>query len=686
PSRLPNLLVNGTVGIAVGMATNIPPHNLNEVIAATVALIDNPALEVLDLMKHIQGPDFPTGGIIHGKAGIAMAYKHGQGRAIVRSKTHMEDIAGRTAIVVDEIPYQVNKAAMIEHIADLHRDKIIEGIHDIRDESDRDGMRVVIELKKDAVPEIILNGLFKHSRMQVTCGIINLCLVNNVPQILPLKDLLQYFIDHRIDIVTKRTQFELRKAQERAHLLEGLKIAIEDIDTAIALIRKSPSATEAKVALMKKFPLDDVQTQAILDMKLQRLTALERGKIIEEHAGLMVQIADYQSILASRPKILNIIKSELLEVSEKYGDKRKTEIVESDVDVDMEDLIEDRNDVVTITHEGYIKRVSLDTYRSQRRGGKGIVATTTKDTDFVEKIFVAHTKSYLLFFTNKGQVHWLKVYNVPEGSRQSKGKAVVNLLTLEEGERVCAILPVREFTEGNFLVLATKNGTIKKSSLQDFSNPRAGGIRAIKLVENDELITAELTDGNQQIILATKDGIAIRFDEKDARELGRVSQGVRGIKLEENDSVVGMVIADDSKTLLTITEHGYGKRTPVSEYRLIGRGGKGVINIQTSERNGKVVSVLPVTDETGILLISRNGITIRTRANDISVIGRNTQGVRLMKLEETDRVVSCAVVANEDEPPENADDNAPITPPKSPEPIQVVSDFVTQTDEAPDKQ
>ena len=649
PAKLPNLLINGSVGIAVGMATNVPPHNLTEVGSAVIALIEKPELESVDLMEYVKGPDFPTKGIIYGKLGLYSAYKTGHGRIIVRARLHEEEVGSRHAIIIDEIPYQVNKSNLIEEIAQLVRDKVIEGIHDIRDESDRDGMRVVIELKKDAVVEIIINQLFKHSRLQVTVSIMNLCLVNNIPRILTLKEIIQYFIDHRFIVVTKRTQFELKKAEERAHILLGLKTAIDNLDKAIELIKKSPGAAEAKIALIAAFPLDEIQAQAILDMRLQRLTGLERNKIVDEHKGLLATISELQSILASKEKIFGIIKTETKDIVDRFGDARKTEIVDADMDIEIEDLIEDRDDVVTITHEGYIKRVSLDTYRSQKRGGRGIVGTTTKDTDFVEKVFVAHTKSSILFFTNKGQVHWLKVYQVPEGARQAKGKAIVNLLSLQPGERVTTAIPVKTFDPDKYLILCTKQGTVKKSSLQEFANPRNGGIRAIKLVDDDELIKAELTDGKSQVILATKLGIAIRFDEADAREVGRVSQGVRGIKLDDGDEVIGMVIADDSKTLLTITGNGYGKRTAVSEYRLIGRGGKGVINIQTTDRNGGVVAILPVDDETGVLFMSKNGITLRTRADGISVIGRNTQGVRLMRLEETDLVVSATMVPVENE-------------------------------------
>ncbi|MFT7615271.1 MAG: DNA gyrase subunit A [Candidatus Woesearchaeota archaeon] len=648
PSKVPSLLVNGSVGIAVGMATNIPPHNLREIGNALIALIDNPEIEAVELINYVQGPDFPTGGIIHGRHGIYSAYKDGTGKVKVRAKTHVEEVHGRQAIIIDEVPYQVNKAQTIENIASLVKDKVIEGVHDIRDESDRTGMRVVFELKRDANIDVTLNQLFKHSRFQVTCGIINLCLVNNVPRILNLKEMLEYFLKHRFEVVTRRTQFELTKAQNRAHILIGLKIAIDNLDEAITIIRGAKNGSEAKEALMQSFPLDDIQSQAILDMKLQRLTGLEREKIVSEYNVIIDLIKELQVILDSRERKLTIIRDETKELIDKYGDERRTQIVDGALDVDDEDFIADEDDVVTITHSGYIKRINVDTYKAQRRGGRGIIATTTKEEDFVEKIFVAHSKSYLLFFTSLGQVHWLKVWQIPEGSRQSKGKAIVNLIPLQEGEEISAVIPVKEFTEGNSLILATKKGTVKKSSILDFSRPRQGGIRAIRLLDDDVLIGAALTTGSQEVILATRKGNAIRFDERNAREMGRVSQGVRGIRLNEDDHVVGMVIADDSQTLLTITENGYGKRTKIEEYRLINRGGKGVINISCSERNGNVIAVLPVEDETHLLFISKKGITIRTRADQISVIGRNTQGVRLMRLDQEDLVVSAAVVAHED--------------------------------------
>jgi DNA gyrase subunit A len=676
PSAFPNLLVNGSVGIAVGMATNIPPHNMGEVCDAIIALLNDDTLSATDLCELVHGPDFPTAGIICGRSGIRQAYTTGHGKVIVRSKTHFEEVHGRSAIIIDEVPYQVNKAALIEGMAELVKNKVVEGIHDIRDESNRKGIRVVIELKKDAQADVILNLLFKHSRMQVTCGINNLCLVNNVPQVLNIKEMLTYFIDHRFTVIKNRTVFDLDKAQKRAHILLGLKIAIDNLDRTIEIIRGSKEPSVAKQLLCTEFTIDDIQAQAILDLRLQRLTGLERDKLIEEHKQILALIAELESILASKEKIYGIIKSETKDIREKFSDERRTQISDLELgDHNIEDFIEDEDVVVTITHGGYIKRIPLTTYKAQRRGGKGVIATTTKDEDSVERIFVSHSKSYILFFTNHGQVHWLKVYHIPEGSRQARGRAIVNLLNLSEGERVTAFIPVNEFRSDQFLVLCTKQGVIKKTSLDAYSRPRVGGIHAVKLDDGDELIHAGLTSGQDEFLIATHGGLAARFDENNVRELGRVSRGVRAIKLEEGDFVIGMVITPRDKvteqSILTITENGYGKRTQLTEYRLINRGGKGVINIQTSERNGNVVAVKGVNNESGILLISKNGISIRTRADQISVIGRNTQGVRIMNLSEGDKVVSCALVVRDDEEVEPE----PIVelPPESKPHTQIIS-------------
>tara|TARA_Y100000310_G_scaffold342247_1_gene444641 strand:+ start:47923 stop:50391 length:2469 start_codon:yes stop_codon:yes gene_type:complete len=648
PSKVPNLLVNGSSGIAVGMATNIPPHNMPEIIDGVIKQIDNPAITIEELMQGIKGPDFPTGATICGRSGIKSAYKTGRGKVIVRAKTKIEEVKDRKKIIVTEIPYMVNKAETITQIADMVRDKKINGISDIRDESDRQGIRIVIELRKDANADVLLNQLYAHSRLQVTFGIIMVALVNNVPKLLNLSQLIQYYIDHRKDVVRKRTLFDLNKAQKRAHILEGLIIALNNLDKTIKLVKESRSVEDAKTSLISNFSLSEEQSVAILEMRLQRLTSLEQEKVKKEHQDLLKLIAELKAILQSPQKILDIIKQELLELKQNYGDDRKTEILDTEAtSFEMEDVIEESNCVITITHSGYIKRQLLQTYRQQRRGGKGLIATTTKEEDFVKDIFIASTHSYILLFTNKGKVHWVKVYDIPEASRQARGKAIVNLASLQSDEKVTAYVPVKAFDDTQYLIMATKKGTIKKTSLAAYSNPRKGGIVAITLDPDDRLINVKLTDGNKEIILATRNGIAVRFNENDVRPTGRSSQGVRGIRLSADDSVIGMVVATNKKTLLTVTENGYGKRTKVEEYRLISRGGSGVRNIICSERNGKVVSINSVSDENQIMLISKNGITIRMSVSQISVIGRATQGVRLIKLHENDKLVSVAKILKE---------------------------------------
>ena len=648
PSKLPNLLVNGTSGIAVGMATNIPPHNAGEVIDAIIRQVDNPDISIEEIISIIQGPDFPTGALIYGRNGIREAYLNGRGKILVRSKTTIEQEKSKSTIIVNEIPFMVNKSELLEEIADLVRDKKIIGISDLRDESDRHGIRVVIELKKDADSNVVLNQLFQHSRLQTTFGIIMLALVNNEPKVLNIKQLIHYYIDHRKDVVRKRTLFELNKAQTRAHILEGLIVALANISNVIKLIKESKSVENAKVALASNYNLTNEQAVAILEMRLQRLTSLEQEKIRQEHSDLLKLIEELESILSSPQKILDIIKKELTELKEKYNDARRTQIIGLETaELVTEDLIKDEEMAITITNSGYIKRLPLQTYKLQHRGGKGVIATTTKDEDIVKDIFVASTHSYILFFTNKGKVHWLKVYNIPEASRIARGKAIINILELGSDEIVTAFVPVRNFDNSHYLIMTTKKGTVKKTELMAYGNPRRHGILAITLEQNDELIDVELTDGNQQIILATKDGLAVRFEERNVRPTGRSAQGVRGISLKGSDEVIGMVVASDEKTLLSVTENGYGKRTPISEYRLINRGGSGVINIQCSERNGKVVSISSLTDNEDVIFISKDGIIIRVPATDISVIGRNTQGVRVMKLEEKDRVVAAVKVARE---------------------------------------
>ena len=648
PSRIPNLLINGSSGIAVGMATNIPPHNITEVCSAGIALIDNPNLNNFELMHHVKGPDFPTGGTILGREGIKSAYNTGRGSVVVRAKTEVEVHAGRQRIIVTEIPYQINKSNLIEQIADAVRNKIIQGISDLRDESDREGMRIVIELKKDANPELVLNQLFKHSALESSFGIINLAIVNGEPKVLGLKELLQHYILHRKDVITRRTRYELRKTEERLHILEGLIIALNNIDEVVQRIKKSQGTKEATEALISDYKLTEIQAKEILEMKLQKLSSLEQGKIREEDTKLKNYALELKEILQSEKKVLDLIKKDLTEVKEKYGDKRRTQIEEAEfAEMEEQQLIEKQDVVVTISHAGYVKRIPVDTYRAQKRGGKGIIAAETREEDYIEDLFTANTHSSILFFTNLGQVHWLRVYEIPEGSRQAKGKAIVNLLNLKENEKVSAFIPVDKFDEQHYLVLATKQGTVKKTNLMEYSRPRQGGIKGIVLEDKDELIGAKLTDGNKELMLVTKNGLAARFNEEDARSIGRTSKGVRGISLKDQDEVVSLLIAEPGKTIFTITENGFGKRSEVEEYRLIGRGGVGVINIQCSDRNGTVVTSLCVDNNDELMIISKNGITIRTPVQGINVIGRNTQGVKVMKLEDGDEVVSATKVAQE---------------------------------------
>jgi len=648
PAKVPNLLVNGSSGIAVGMATNIPPHNMSEVVDGIIEFIDNPESSVEDLMKHIKGPDFPTGGIIY-SSGLRNAYKFGRGRLIVRARTKIEEKKDRKSIIITEIPYQINKSLLVEQIAELVKIKRIHGIHDLRDESDREGMRIVVELLKSANQDVVLNQLYKHTRLQNTFGVNLLALVDNEPKTLSLVALIKNYVMHRQNVVTRRTKFELNKAEKRAHILEGIIVALKNINPIVELIKKSKNVETARKLLKSRYKLSSEQAQAILDMRLQRLTSLEQKKVLEEHKSLLKLIAELKEILASKEKILEIIKNELLELKQQFGDERRTEIIEGgeEPEIEIEDLIKKEDMIVTITHNGYIKRLPMDTYKQQRRGGKGVIGASTKEEDFVEHLFIANTHSYILFFTDKGQVHWLKVYKIPEASRQSRGKAIVNMIEIEKGEKIASFIPVREFDDKYNLFLMTKKGIVKKTNLVAYSRPRRGGIRAIIVDEDDKLISAKLTDSNQQIILASKKGMAVKFHERDARPIGRTSRGVIGMRLKKGDEVIGAVIANDNETLLTITENGFGKRTRISEYRLINRGGIGVINIRCSERNGDVVSIKSVMDDDELMFISRNGIIIRTSASDVSIIGRNTQGVRLMRMLENDKVVAAAKVINE---------------------------------------
>ncbi len=644
PGKFPNLLVNGSSGIAVGMATNIPPHNIGEVCRAVVAVIDDPELKDESLSKIVKGPDFPTGGIIFGRAGIRDAQLTGRGRVVVRARANIETFKnGRESIIVTEIPYAVNKSALIEAIAGLVREDKIVGISDLRDESDREGMRIVMELKRDGNAHVVLNQLFKHTQMQVTFGVIMLALVDNRPRVLTLKQILQEFIEHRVIMVRKRSEFELRKAEARAHILEGLKLALDKIDAIIKTIRAQRTPEEAKGALMKEFGLSDPQAQAIVDMRLGRLTGLEREKIEEEYAELLKTIEKLRTILASRGNILAVVKDETKEIAEHFGDERRTEIVDDSGEFAIEDLIAEEDMVITISHLGYIKRLPVGTYRRQGRGGRGITGATTREEDFVEHLFIASTHQYILFLTDRGRCHWLKVFERPEGGRTSRGKAIVNLLPLEKDEQVRAFVPVREFTEDHFLVMGTKNGVIKKTFLTEFSRPRKSGIIALQLDEGDTLIGAAITDGAHDILMAKSGGKAIRFHEKDVRAMGRGARGVRGVELEDDEAVVGMVcVKGENSSILVVTENGYGKRTQLEDYRITNRGGKGIITVKTTDRNGRLVAIKEVVPEDELMIVTRKGIVIRMSIANVSEIGRNTQGVRLMKLDPDDQVVSVA--------------------------------------------
>ncbi|HEX9741491.1 MAG TPA: DNA gyrase subunit A, partial [Nitrospiraceae bacterium] len=659
PARAPNLLINGAGGIAVGYATNIPTHNVAEIINGLVTLIEDPETTIAQLMKDIPGPDFPTAGFIYGTGGIKQAYETGRGLLTLRAKVSVEvdERTDRSSLIVTEVPYQVNKANLIEKIAELTQDKKMEGISDLRDESDRDGVRIVIELKKNEIPQVVLNNLFKHTQLQTTFGVIMLALVNNRPEVLNLKQILEYFIEHRREVVVRRTAFELRKAEERAHILEGLKIAIDNLDAVIKLIRGSASPDVARSGLMRQFELSEAQSNAILEMKLQRLTQLERNKLVEEYQELLKRIEYLKSVLASEPLVRKIIKDELLAVKESYKDERRTQILKEEAEISVEDLIAEEEVVVTVSHAGYIKRNPVSLYRAQRRGGKGKIGMGIRDEDFVESLFTASSHDYLLFFTDAGKVYWLKVHEIPEAGRAAKGKALVNLLALKDDEKVTAILPVKEFREDRFVVMATKQGVIKKTELSAYGNPRQGGIIALTLDEGDKLIGVDITDGQREILLGTRQGIVIRFKEDEARPMGRTAHGVRGITLEEGNEVIGMetITPDSTTSILTVTEGGFGKRTTVTEYRVQGRGGKGIISIKTTEKNGLAVSFLQVRDDDEIMLMAAKGKILRCKVNDLREIGRNTQGVRVLDLEgDDDRVVGVACIAErEEEPPEN---------------------------------
>lgn len=649
PTRIPALLINGSSGIAVGMASNIPPHNIVEIINAVVHLIDKPESTVLDLMEYVSGPDFPTGGIILGRTGIRSAYETGRGIIKVRSKATIETFetsGSRDRIVIHEIPYQVNKSNMIIQIAELVKEKRIEGIHDIRDESDRQGIRVVIELKKDADPNILLNQLYKMTQMQTSFGINMLAICNGVPKTINLKDTIRHFILHRKDVVTRRTRYELSEAEKRAHILEGLKRAIDNIDEVIEIIRNSASTDDARNSLMSRFAFSRPQAVSILEMKLSRLTGLERDKIVSEYEELLKKISWYKEILTNESTLFGVIKTELEEIKTRYGDGRKTDIVNYEGDLDMEDLIADEDMVVTLTTENYIKRTPLDLYRKQKRGGKGINAINPKENDFVKDIFVSSSHTLLLIFTSYGKVYWTKVYQLPEAGRNSRGKPIINLVNVEKDEKVAAILPIKDFVEGQFIMMGTKKGTVKKTDMMEYSIQRTNGKKAIKLNEGDELIEVKITKGDDDIVLATKAGLSIRFNEKDVRPMGRVAAGVRGIRLSKDNEVVNMDVIEPDTTLLSITDKGIGKRTPIEDYRLQSRGGKGIITIKTSPENGYVVGVLKVNESDEAMLITSNGQAIRIPVSGISIIGRNTKGVRLFRVGAGEHVVSITKIVD----------------------------------------
>ena len=646
PSALPNLLVNGSSGIAVGMATNIPPHNLSEVIEALVLLLDQPDSTLEELMECIPGPDFPTAGFIHGRQGIIEAYRTGRGFLQMRARCVVEasQRADRESVIISEIPYQLNKTKLLERIADMVRNKKIEGIADLRDESDRQGMRIVVELKRDAVSQVVINQLYANTQLQSTFGVIMLALVDNQPRVLGLREMLSYYLQHRREVVIRRTTYDLERAREREHILAGLMIALDHLDEVIQRIRAAAAPAEARQALMQRFALSEVQAQAILDMRLQRLTGLERDKIMQEHAEVRDTIREFEAILASEERIRGIIKAELLEIRDKYGDVRRTEIIEAEEEINVEDLIAEEDMVVTKSHAGYLKRQPTSLYQSQRRGGKGKIAMQTREEDFVEQLFVASTHDYLLFFTNIGKVHWLKVYEIPQAGRAARGKAAVNLLQLQPGEHISTVIPIRRFEVDRFLIMATKKGVVKKTELTAYSNPRQTGIIALTLDDGDELIRVGVTRGDQDIFLATRRGISIRFKEADVRSIGRTARGVIGIRLEEDDEVIGMEVLSEGSTILTVSEGGYGKRTSATEYRVQSRGGKGLINLRLTPKTGVVVGIRQVFDEDDIMVLSNQGNLVRLRVMDISRIGRNTQGVRLINLTAEQRLVGVARV------------------------------------------
>ncbi|WP_339238911.1 DNA gyrase subunit A [Paenibacillus sp. FSL R5-0517] len=651
PARFPNLLVNGVGGIAVGMATNIPPHNLGEVIDGVQAMIQNPDITSMELMDYIQGPDFPTSGYILGRSGIRQAYQTGRGSVTMRAKTNIEENNNKARIIVTELPYQVNKARLVEKIAELVRDKKIDGITDLRDESDRNGMRIVIELRRDVNPGVVLNNLYKHTSMQSTFGINMLAIVNKEPKILNLREVLYHYLQHQIEVIRRRTQFELKKAEARAHILEGLRIALDHIDEIITLIRSSSNADAAREGLIERFSLSHDQAQAILDMRLQRLTGLERERIENEYNELMVKIREYREILANEHLVLEIISTELQEIRDRFSDDRRTEITVGEESILDEDLIPREEVIITITHTGYVKRLPVSTYRSQKRGGRGVVGMDTKDTDFVEHLFVTNSHNYLMFFTDKGKVYRLKAYEIPELGRTARGTPIINLIQIEQGESVNAVIPVQEFESDRFLFFATRQGVVKKTPLEDYTNIRKGGLIGISLRDDDILIDVKLTDGQQEIIMGTAHGMSIRFSESNVRSMGRSATGVKGITLDEQDAVIGMDVVDKDLDVLIVTAKGYGKRTPVSDYRMQTRGGKGIKTINVTEKNGAVVSLKMVKTEEDLMIITSSGTLIRMSMEGISTMGRYTQGVKLIHIRDEDSVATVSRIdKNEEEP------------------------------------
>ena len=651
PSKIPNLLVNGSSGIAVGMATNIPPHNLREICAAVEMLVDNPQATVQDLMTHVKGPDFPTGGYIYGLQGLKEAFETGRGKVVMRARARIEEkeSTGRSAIVVTELPYQVNKANLARDIADLVIDKKLEGISAVRDESDRDGMRLVIELKRDAIPHVVLNGLYKHTTMQSTFGVINLALVGGQPKVMNLKELLEHFIAHRHTIVIRRTKYDLEQAEAREHILEGLKIAVDNIDEVVEIIRKSKDVEQADDRLRKRFKLSEKQSEAILNMRLAKLTGLEIEKLEAELKEVQTIIADLRDILASKTRRMRILKEEMQEVTKAFGDDRRTEIIPDQTEFSVEDLIAEEDMVLTISHSGYIKRTPVSTYRRQRRGGKGLTGATTKEDDWIEHLFIASTHDYVMFFSNKGQVYWLKVHEIPQGGRATRGKPIVHCIAVRPDEHITALVPVREFSDNRWLVFATRKGTVKKSVLSDYGNPRANGIIAINVEEGDELIDVQLTDGNNDVVLATRGGMSIRFAESDVREMGRATTGVKGIELDGEDRLIGMVIIRRDATLLVVSEKGFGKRSELADYRVQRRGGKGIITFHNTDKTGDCIALKEVQPQDELMMITKIGVIIRVPVDGIRVIGRNTQGVKVMNLDEGDSVVGVARVVKEEE-------------------------------------